>query len=218
MEHGMKHASLLACLGLSVAFAPVAGAAVITGLTATANSENVGVGRTADKAVNGVGLTGLNHSTLNTDGWETAATPFPPYPAWLKIELPTAPGELWNINSIRIWNRNDEAFYYRQARNITVETSADGVEWVERMNVDLLTAPGTPPTPTDTYQGELFSFSEPWRYVKYVRITINSMYPDGNGQGHVGIAEVQLDGYLPEPAAGTAMALAGAALLRRRRG
>lgn len=196
-----------------------ASAAVITGLSAVGNSEDAGFGRLAINTVNGSGLTGLQHGTADNTMWQTAAAS-PAVPATLTITLPTDPLGAWNITSIRIWNLNDASFYYRGAKDIVVATSLNGVDYTDRLTTTLLSAPETSPgsfTPTTTYTGELFTPGTPWFGVQFVRITINSILDAG--QGHVGLSEVQLTGYIPEPASAGLVAAGGAVLLvaRRRR-
>jgi len=149
----------------------------VTGLTATASSSLDLDYYGPEKTIDGSGLTGDLHSTLDTDMWMSDAG----LPAWIQFEFarPEMLEQMW------IWNSNLglEPWFKFGAQDVTIETSLDGVTWTALEGVEpLAQAPGLPgyaPNTMIDFGGTL---------AKYVKLTIASGY----GQTpYVGLSEVR---------------------------
>ncbi len=111
----------------------------VTGILATASSSLDPDYYGPQKTVDGSGLTGDLHSTLDTDMWMSDAG----LPVWIQYEFtrPEVLDQMW------IWNSNLglEPWFKFGARDVTVETSLDGAAWTEVGGVGTIAqAPGLP--------------------------------------------------------------------------
>jgi len=99
-----KMITLFAVAGMGLALAPAAQAGPgdrITGVTATASSENTASARLAIDAVNGAGMTsgelatGMHNQTYG-DGWEATVS----VPQWFRVDL----GATYDVGTMYVWN------------------------------------------------------------------------------------------------------------------
>ena len=167
----------------------------IQNVTATASSSSTTKGMTPDKTVDGSGMDGDEHSTLDSAMWLSA--PFTPLPAWIQYEF----DDVYKLSELWVWNSNQtvEIYIGFGARNVTVEYSLDGVEWSTLGDVELAQAPGdvgyTPDTAVDMAGVQ----------AKFVRLTIHSNWSPVLPQ--VGLSEVRfyhipVKARQPDPASG----------------
>ena len=142
-------------------------------------------------AINGAGLIGDGHdaSAVNGKSWHTDDKPFPHY---FKIEL-TTPQE---VAAMRIWNLNWLAAYLiRGVKDIEIYVSEstaamqDGPytnsAWKKVMNFTMSQASGA-----NDYKGELLTFPDIQKNVKWIGINILNSYNSANG--FMGISEIKL--------------------------
>jgi regulation of enolase protein 1 (concanavalin A-like superfamily) len=151
----------------------------LANITATASSSATQQGMTPDKTVDGSGLTGDEHSTDETTMWLSA--PLTTLPAWIQYEFDA----VYQLDELWVWNSNQavEGFIGFGARDVTVEYSLDGVEWISLGDVEFARAPGdvgyTPNTTVD-----MAGVS-----AKFVRLTITSSW--GGIVPQAGLSEVR---------------------------
>ncbi len=156
----------------------------IANVTATASSSATAKGMTPGKTVDGSGMTGDEHSTLDTAMWLSA--PFTALPAWVQYEF----DQVYKLHELWVWNSNQtvESFIGFGAKDVTVEYSLDGAEWSTLGDVELAQAPGsvgyTPDTAVDMAGVR----------AKFVRLTITSNW--GGIVTQVGLSEVRFY-YIP---------------------
>ncbi|MCF7976019.1 MAG: discoidin domain-containing protein [Phycisphaerae bacterium] len=159
-------------------------------------ASSAGGNNTPAMTVNGSGLTGNTHSSDSEDMWLSIPGDMSP---WLMYELDTAQ----KLDKILIWNSNtsSEGFIGWGLKDVSIETSVDGVDWtvvVESTQVNR--APGVP------------TYNEPQAidlglvHARYVRINILSNW--GGLLQQYGVSEVQVYGLpvfarTPDPASGS---------------
>jgi sialate O-acetylesterase len=142
-------------------------------------------------AINGAGLIGDGHdaSAVNGKSWHTDDKPFPHY---FKIEL-TTPQE---VAAMRIWNLNWLAAYLiRGVKDIEIYVSESTAAmqdspytnsaWKKVMNFTMSKASGA-----NDYKGELLTFPDIQKNVKWIGINILNSYNSANG--FMGISEIKL--------------------------
>lgn len=176
-------------------------AAVITGESATATSEQGGIGfeRTATKAINNSGISGPGIS-LATDGdfvhdnvainmWQTdnGAGAGGALGEFITIDLQ----QPYILDGMRIWNFNEGSGGTDTAISVyNLETSPDNTNWTLRQsNQALAEAPGGG---LNGYQGVYTPID--WNNVRYARITVVDTWRGSDDIA--GLAEVMFSGVL----------------------
>ena len=165
----------------------------IENVTATASVSEPG--SAAENTVNGSGLNEENqHSTESTDMWLGAGDGVDP--VWLQYEF----GLTYKLHELRVWNYNImfEAVLGFGLKNVTIEYSADGVEWTVFGDVEFAQATAKADYVANT------TINLDRIMAKYVRLTVNSGY---GVMGQFGLSEVQflsvpVQARYPEPADG----------------
>jgi hypothetical protein len=162
-------------------------------VTASSSSEE----NPASKTVDGSGLDGSMHSADSDDMWLSALPDLNPS---LTYEFDQAQ----KLDQMKIWNSNSESepFVGWGLKDITVETSVDGVTWTSltEQPIQLTKAPGLPTYDTpDVIDLGLIQ-------AKYVRINILNNW--GGVVPQYGVSEVQFTGLpvqarMPVPASGS---------------
>ncbi len=154
-----------------------------TSITATASSTGVPTA-SADRTIDGSGLNAEGqHSIKIGDMW--ISTNEDPNKS-IQYEF----DKIYQLNDLKIWNQNQgiETSFGVGAKNITVETSLDGVEWHVFTEMELAQAPGIP-----TYEGApLIPMNG--TTAKFVRINIHDNWFGFIPQS--GISEIQFT-YIP---------------------
>ncbi|RPJ38798.1 MAG: hypothetical protein EHM35_03720, partial [Planctomycetaceae bacterium] len=150
----------------------------LTGVTATASSSSKDMG--PEKTVDGSGLTGDQHSTLDTAMWFSAGGATMKLPAWIRYEFPQS----CKLDQMRVWNSNSnmESFIGYGAKDVTIEYSLDGVEWTKLRDQQFEQAQGNA-----AYEGQLIPLDSV--HAKFVRLTILSNW--GGYLQQAGLSEVQ---------------------------
>jgi hypothetical protein len=147
--------------------------------------------------VNGSGLEGGAHSENGDTMWLSAQADLDP---WLMFEF----DQIQKLDRMLIWNSNSksEAFIGWGLKDVTIETSLDGVDWTSLGDsVQVSRAPGQ--AGYDTPQAVDLGLAP----AKYVRLNILSNW--GGFLKQYGVSEVQFYGLpvyarTPDPASGTA--------------
>lgn len=168
---------------------------IVTGLTATASSAYTSIGRTANKAVNGIGLDGIAHTNDASYMWLTQGGPASG--AWFRVDL----GKVCNLARMDVWNYNEVSFFNQRgvktADIYVAETdpgvAPGGVGWnLVRTNQYLNMAPGTS------------SYSTPDRVpmhhsARYVGMLVQSVHGNTNDPAfnYAGLSEVQFRMFKP---------------------
>lgn len=147
-----------------------------------------------EKTVDGSGLDGLGqHSTIPTDMWlSTEGTV-----AWIQYEFT----KTYKLYEMRVWNSNQiiESFVGLSAKEVTIETSTDGLTWTQLDDVrEFAQAPGSADYISNTtvdFKGVL---------ARFVRMTIHSGY---GMMSQYGLSEVRFlyiptQARAPRPASG----------------
>ncbi len=133
-------------------------------ITATASSQAEGQG--PENTVNGSGLDDNDlHSTESADMWLSSMDG--PQPTWLRYEL----DKVYKLHEMWVWNVNQmmESYIGFGLKDVTIEYSADGNDWMELDDVpEFAQAPGT----SDYAHNTPVDFSGVT--AKYVKITANS--------------------------------------------
>jgi hypothetical protein len=96
----------------------------VESITATASGSQADMG--PEKTIDGSGLDTLDqHSTMASDMWLSNAGV---QPAWIQYEFDKA----YKLHEMWVWNSNQliEAFLGLGAKDVTIETSLDGTDWV----------------------------------------------------------------------------------------
>ena len=133
--------------------------------------------------VDGSGLSENDeHSSDNNDMW--TATQDPNGPEMIQFEF----DRLYKMHEMRVWNYNlsFESFLGLGAKDVTIEYSADGVDWMAFGDVELPQAPGQA-----TYTGSAVSLDG--IPAKFIRLVINSTWLSTE---QVGLSEVRFS-YIP---------------------
>ncbi len=148
-------------------------------ITVTASS--FVTGRGPEKTIDGSGLTGDVHSTVQTDMWQTAkGTAMPAY-------IQYAFDKPYRLTEMRVWNYNGEALLaIYGAKEVVVEHSMDGANWTPLSAVaEFPMASGTRDHKSDI----TVDFGDV--AAKCVRITIKSNHSGGISK-QCGLSEVRL--------------------------
>jgi hypothetical protein len=162
----------------------------ITPVAATASSYQAGM--EPEKTIDGSGLTGDLHGTVETTMWLSAGAG----PAWIQYEF----DQVYRLHQLQVWNSNQmvEAFLGFGAKEVTIETSVDGTTWAPVGDVPQFNrAPGAPDYAPNT------TVSLGGVEAKYVKLTINSNW--GGMAPQAGLSEVRffyipLQARAPQPA------------------
>jgi len=140
-------------------------------------------GQGPENTVNGSGLNENDeHSANQPEMWTAAAGDETPY---IQFEF----DRLYKMHEMLVWNHNlaFEMFLGIGLKDVTIETSTDGVEWTVLGDAVLAQAPGSPTyTPNSTVPLDGVA-------AKFVRLSINSAY---GTSGQIGLSEVRFL-YLP---------------------
>ncbi len=158
---------------------------ILTGVKATASTASTAQGMTAQKTVDGSGLSadGL-HSTLDSAMWLSA--PGIPLPSWIRFEF----DQSYMLQNMQVWNSNQkiESVIGFGAKNVTVEYSLDGTAWTPLGDMEFAQASGT-----DDYAANTV-VDMAGVEAKFVRLTIRSNH--GSLLPQVGLSEVRFS-YIP---------------------
>ena len=159
-------------------------------VAATASSAQAGMG--PGKTIDGSGLTGDLHGTVETTMWLSAGV----QPNWIQYEF----DKVYQLYNLKVWNSNQviEPFLGFGAKTVTFETSTDGVTWTPVPDVsEFAQGPGT-----DNYAANT---TVPLGGVmaKYVKLTITANW--GGLTPQAGLSEVRftyapMRAYGPQPA------------------
>ncbi|MCX5645797.1 MAG: discoidin domain-containing protein [Phycisphaerae bacterium] len=153
----------------------------IMGVTATASSAAAGMG--PEKTIDGSGLTGDLHGTEGTTMWLTGGAK----PNWIQYQF----DKVYKLNDLKVWNSNQliEGFLGFGAKDVTIETSADGTTWTALANVpEFARATGLPGYAANT------TVNLGGVMAQYVKLTINSNW--GGMAPQTGLSEVRFS-YVP---------------------
>jgi len=135
-----------------------------------------------ENTVNGSGLNANDeHSTDTKEMW--TATIDPNEPDLIQFEF----DRVYKMHEMRVWNHNlaFEAFLGLGVKDVTIEYSTDGLDWMVLGDVELPQAPGTPYTGTPVPLEGVAA--------RYVRLVIKSAWTSTN---QVGLSEVRFT-YIP---------------------
>ena len=154
---------------------------VVPSSSITATASSIGIpAATPENTVDGSGLNAQGQHSINVDTmWLSASTDS-------DISIHYALDEVYKLYEMKIWNNNQgvEPLFGVGAKNITIETSLDDVEWSVLGDVELAQAPGTP-----TYEGAP-PIDMNGASAQYVRINIHDNW--GGIIPQAGLSEVQL--------------------------
>jgi hypothetical protein len=135
----------------------------ITATASSSHADNMG----PDKTIDGSGLNMLDqHSVDGTHMWLSGAGVVP---AWIQYEF----DKVYKLDQMWVWNSNQiiEAFMGLGAKDVIIESSIDGTDWVELTDVEpFAQATGSPDYAANTvvdFTGTL---------ARFVKITVNSGY------------------------------------------
>jgi hypothetical protein len=137
-----------------------------------------------ENTINGSGLTGDLHSTLDTTMWATRMGVVPP--VWIQYEF----DKVYTLHEMWVWNYNTdyEMYFGSGFKDVTVEYSSDGADWTTLGQFEFARAPGV----KDYEHGTTVDFQG--AAAKYVRLTATSKWGDLLPQ--YGLSEVRFY-YLP---------------------
>lgn len=200
-------------------FVPAASAVEITNVTIYSVS-NYYPGLEPENIINGNGLnTSTDPGTHASDYvpsyyWETL-----PYQQTAEIAFDL--NGVYDVDSMRVWNFNvvnqNGSYTGRGAHFVTISTSDNAVDWINRGQFEFPIAPGTP-----DYTGDLFSLLG-WTDTRYIDLYISSYYGGGDSAGHIGLSEIRFytgnGNDVPEPSTAILLGFASFAtlLIRRQR-
>jgi len=151
----------------------------ITNVTATASSSNADT-MGPENTVNGSGLNELDqHSSVATDMWLSAPGDANP---WIQYEFDKAQ----KLHQLMVWNQNQliEAFVGLGAKDVVIETSLDGAEWVVLEGATQFNQA----TGAETYTANT-TIDLGGVMAKFVRITVNASW--GGVMPNSGLSEVR---------------------------
>jgi len=137
----------------------------VGGISVTASSSNSDQ-MAPEKTIDGSGLNELDqHSTIATDMWLSAAGPSP----WIQYEF----DKVYKLDQLIVWNSNQliESFLGLGAKDVTIETSADGATWTA-LEGPIVFNQGT--SMDDYLANTAVDFAG--TMAQYVKITINAGY------------------------------------------
>jgi hypothetical protein len=166
----------------------------ITGVTAAADS-SFDTKSTAEKTIDGSGLVGDQHSITPADMWFSARGAFP---HWIEYTF----DKVYKLDKMWAWNSNQslEIMFGLGAKDVTVQYSLDGDNWMDLGDFEFVRAPGTSDCGPDTkvdFGGVT---------AKYVKLVINSNWGGLIAQGslsEVRFFYVPVWARQPQPATGT---------------
>ncbi len=147
---------------------------------ATASSAQEGMG--PEKTIDGSGMTGDLHGTVETTMWLTTGAA----PNWIQYEF----DKVYRLHEMVVWNSNQmiETFLGFGAKTVTVETSTDGTTWAPVANApEFSRAPGAANYAANTTVSLGVE-------AKFVKLTITTNW--GGLAPTVGLSEVQFS-YAP---------------------
>jgi hypothetical protein len=149
----------------------------ITGVVATASSFSKDMG--PEKAVNGSGLVGDQHSTTSSDSWLTAKGAAGP--AWIQFAFDS----VRKLDKALVWNSNQalENILGFGAKDVTVEYSTDGAAWTALGDFEFTQATAS----TDYTANTTIDFAG--AAVKFVKLTIKNNW--GGLLPQYGLSEVR---------------------------
>ncbi len=153
---------------------------VVKPVAATASGFQTGMG--PEKTIDGSGLTGDLHGTVDTTMWLSAGGP----PNWIQYEF----DKVYKLHQLVVWNSNQmiENFLGFGAKQVTIGTSTDGTAWAPVANVpEFAKAPGTAGYAANT------TVNLGGVQAKYVKLTINASW---GGMPTTGLSEVRFS-YVP---------------------
>jgi len=148
-----------------------------------------------EKTIDGSGLDALDqHSNGPADMWLSSAGM---QPVWIQYEFDA----IYKLHEMWVWNSNQliESLVGLGAKDVTIETSVDGVEWTELANVPLFAqAPGRKGYAANTtvdFAGTM---------AQYVRLNINAGYGvlPQSGLSEVRFFYIPVYAREPQPASG----------------
>jgi len=145
-------------------------------VAATASSGAPGMG--PEKTIDGSGLTGDLHGTDPTSMWLSSGGK----PHWIRYEF----DKVYKLHELHVWNSNQivETFVGFGARQVTVETSADGTIWAPVADVpEFSRGPGATSYAANT------TVSLKGIEAKFVKLTIETTWAGTAPQ--TGLAEVR---------------------------
>jgi hypothetical protein len=153
----------------------------VTGVTATASSSTKDMG--PEKTVDGSGLTGDLHSSVDTAMWLSGAAA--KLPAWIQYRF----DRVYKLVDMKVWNSNQkvESFIGFGARSTTIEYSVDGQTWNTLSTVEIPRATGA-----DGYAGSVIDLAG--IEAKFVKLTISGSW--GGFIPQAGLSEVRFT-YVP---------------------
>jgi len=167
----------------------------ITHIIATASSSNA-ANMGPEKTIDGSGLDALDqHGTMAPDMWLSSASDQKP---WIRYEF----DKVYKLHEMWVWNSNQviEAFVGMGAKDVGIETSIDGSDWMQLEDVTQF-AQGT--GTEDYVANTIVDFTD--TMAKYVRITIYvgyGMMPQ-YGLSEVRFSFIPTNAREPEPAPGS---------------
>jgi len=149
----------------------------------------------AQRTIDGSGLTGDAHSNTDVDMWLSQNIDFAP---WLQYEF----DKPYKLDNMMVWNANQgiEATIGWGAKDVKVETSLDGVEWTV---VDGITQFTRASGAVEYYADDVFALDG--RVVKYVKISLSSNWgglPVGIGLSEVRFSAIPTYARQPNPDSG----------------
>jgi regulation of enolase protein 1 (concanavalin A-like superfamily) len=153
----------------------------ITSITATASSSAASMG--PEKTIDGSGLTADLHGTEGTTMWLTGGAK----PNWIQYQF----DKVYKLFDLKVWNSNQliEGFLGFGAKNVAIETSADGTTWTALANVpEFARATGMAGYAANT------TVNMGGVMAKFVKLTINANW--GGMAPQTGLSEVRFS-YIP---------------------